>query len=229
MQPRLCFFENVDGHITLGLREVIGELESMGYAVSWGVFSAAEVGAPHRRKRVFILAHRNGTRLEGYWRPVTEHDAQRRQKTNEHSWPSYPSQPQHRWEPPRVVGNSESESKFNRLSRQNDHLEQSNKVVGDSLFEQNNGRKLRSLGQEERIGACGNDAVAVASEVVGDSRAGQTQPSLGGNLDGTSSGMDYAELCISYDNRTDELRLLGNGVVPATAEKAFRTLIKQIK
>jgi hypothetical protein len=40
--------------------------------------------------------------------------------------------------------------------------------------------------------------------------------------------MDYAELCVSCDNRTDELRLLGNGVVPATAEKAFRTLIEKL-
>ena len=30
---------------------------------------------------------------------------------------------------------------------------------------------------------------------------------------------------VSCDSRTDELRLLGNGVVPATAETAFRTLI----
>jgi hypothetical protein len=29
-------------------------------------------------------------------------------------------------------------------------------------------------------------------------------------------------------NRTDELRLLGNGVVPATAERAFRVLIQQL-
>jgi hypothetical protein len=32
----------------------------------------------------------------------------------------------------------------------------------------------------------------------------------------------------SQGNRTDELRLLGNGVVPATAAKAFMTLINQI-
>ena len=32
------------------------------------------------------------------------------------------------------------------------------------------------------------------------------------------------DLYTSCDNRTDELRLLGNGVVPATAELAFRTL-----
>jgi len=48
---------------------------------------------------------------------------------------------------------------------------------------------------------------------------------LGGNSHGAAGRMDYAELCVSCDNRTDELRLLGNGVVPATAEKAFKTLI----
>jgi len=57
MQPRLCFFENVEGHISLGLREVIEELESIGYKTTWGIFSAAEVGAPHRRKRIFIMAY----------------------------------------------------------------------------------------------------------------------------------------------------------------------------
>ena len=31
------------------------------------------------------------------------------------------------------------------------------------------------------------------------------------------------------DSRTDELKMLGNGVVPATVEKAFRTLVGKIK
>jgi hypothetical protein len=35
-------------------------------------------------------------------------------------------------------------------------------------------------------------------------------------------------LCVSGDNRIDELRLLGNGVVPATATRAFLTLIKEL-
>ena len=52
----------------------------------------------------------------------------------------------------------------------------------------------------------------------------QTEPTLGGDADGFASRMDYEELCHSVDNRTDELRLLGNGVVPATAERAFRVL-----
>ena len=55
IRPVQCFFENVEGHISLGLREVIEDLESLGYSTTWGVFSAAEVGAPHQRKRVYVL------------------------------------------------------------------------------------------------------------------------------------------------------------------------------
>jgi len=65
------------------------------------------------------------------------------------------------------------------------------------------------------------DAVGHASE----NQYWQTEPALGGDAHGAADGMDYAQLCVSGDNRTDELRLLGNGVVPATAERAFRTLI----
>jgi hypothetical protein len=57
----------------------------------------------------------------------------------------------------------------------------------------------------------------------------ETQPSLGGDADGTSDWMGHAELYESCDNRTDELRLLGNGVVPATSEKAFRVLLEKLQ
>ncbi len=64
---------------------------------------------------------------------------------------------------------------------------------------------------------------------IGDAKLhGQTQPPLGGDADGTSDWLGYAELCIACDNRTDELRLLGNGVVPATAERAFRVLMEEL-
>ena len=35
---------------------VVSRLEFLGYKVEWGIFSASEVGAPHQRKRLFILA-----------------------------------------------------------------------------------------------------------------------------------------------------------------------------
>jgi DNA (cytosine-5)-methyltransferase 1 len=55
-----------------------------------------------------------------------------------------------------------------------------------------------------------------------------SEPALVRDLDGASGGLDYAQLSVAYDNRTDELRLLGNGVVPQTAELAFRELIKEL-
>jgi len=54
-EPRRVFFENVEGHLSLGISEVLEDLENLGYRVEVGIFSAAEVGAPHQRKRVFIL------------------------------------------------------------------------------------------------------------------------------------------------------------------------------
>jgi hypothetical protein len=35
-------------------------------------------------------------------------------------------------------------------------------------------------------------------------------------------------IATSIDNRTDELRLLGNGVVPQTAERAWRVLVEEL-
>jgi len=63
---------------------------------------------------------------------------------------------------------------------------------------------------------------------VGSASNRQTQPSLGGDSDGSAYRMDDAELFLTSDNRTDELRLLGNGVVPATATRAFLTLMDQL-
>ena len=53
-RPRSVFFENVQGHVTSGLRTVLRDLESLGYRRTWGLFTAGEVGARHKRKRCFI-------------------------------------------------------------------------------------------------------------------------------------------------------------------------------
>ena len=61
-QPRIVFLENVEGIISSKtpdgesvLQYVLRELEGLDYIATAGVFSAAEVSAPHQRKRVFIL------------------------------------------------------------------------------------------------------------------------------------------------------------------------------
>lgn len=55
----LVFVENVPGHLSLGFDAVCRELQDMGYRIAAGVFSAAEVGASHRRERLFCMAYRD--------------------------------------------------------------------------------------------------------------------------------------------------------------------------
>ena len=60
-----CFFENVPGMANKSVdwyyyRSVRPRLQEMGFRAAEGFFTAAEVGAPHRRERLFILAQRDG-------------------------------------------------------------------------------------------------------------------------------------------------------------------------
>ena len=64
-RPGWVFLENVPGLVTLGLRDVLQDLGQMGYRTTWNIFSAEEVGAPHQRKRVFILAKLPNASCEG--------------------------------------------------------------------------------------------------------------------------------------------------------------------
>lgn len=57
---------------------------------------------------------------------------------------------------------------------------------------------------------------------------GETQSQMGGDLDGSSGGVGQPSLYESNCDRASELRMLGNGVVPQSCERAFRILIDRI-
>lgn len=57
LRPRIAFFENVRGHLTLGLTEVLEDLAGIGWNAQWACVRASDVGAPHHRERLFILAY----------------------------------------------------------------------------------------------------------------------------------------------------------------------------
>ena len=56
-RPTWIIGENVTGLISLGLDEVLADLESEGYATRTFNISACSVGAPHLRQRLWIIAH----------------------------------------------------------------------------------------------------------------------------------------------------------------------------
>ena len=62
VQPRFVFVENSPMLTSRGLGRVLGDLAAMGFDAEWGVVSAADVGAPHKRDRIWIMgyAHNDG-------------------------------------------------------------------------------------------------------------------------------------------------------------------------
>jgi DNA (cytosine-5)-methyltransferase 1 len=56
VRPRYAFVENSPMLTSRGLGTVLKDLAQMGFNAEWGVFSAADVGANHKRERIWICA-----------------------------------------------------------------------------------------------------------------------------------------------------------------------------
>ncbi|MGV2383710.1 MAG UNVERIFIED_CONTAM: DNA cytosine methyltransferase [Thermobifida fusca] len=56
LRPRYAFFENVANHLRLGFADVLADLAALGFDAEWTTVRASDVGAPHQRRRLFVLA-----------------------------------------------------------------------------------------------------------------------------------------------------------------------------
>ena len=218
-RPPLVFFENVEGIISSKLKgdrwsdpagtsvllHVLRELERSGYEATAGVFSAREIGAPHQRKRVFILGRRSDLGTSG--RDLVSGLLER--------------------------GGGEGlnlANPFNKDKRRYP-LKQSQGLRAKSAD-----RKTDRFKRPDSSTKLKNDTSAAYPAPRGRDQYSwepprvtrEAEPAMGRDLDGAPGRVDYAELSRSVDNRTDELRMLGNGVVPDTAARAFRVLWGQL-
>lgn len=62
LRPGLVLLENVAALVKRGLADCLSDLATLGYDAEWDVVAASDVGAPHQRKRIFVLA----------WSPYSE-------------------------------------------------------------------------------------------------------------------------------------------------------------
>ena len=83
-RPSWVVFENVYGHISLGLDEVLSDLEHEGYTSRTFVVPAASVDAPHKRNRVWIVGRsRDVADTDSLDRGSVQEPRQRQQKSAE--------------------------------------------------------------------------------------------------------------------------------------------------
>ncbi len=201
-EPEWCFFENVAGHLTLGFEQVAQDLEEMGYRVTAGLFTAAEVGAPQRRQRLFILA-----RHARFVADTGRSSDERRDDT-------------------RGVGGVRSERESTKTQRKRSRVD----VSGgrDDVGRADNPR-LEGWGETEQEGADERAAWPPGPEerdrwagvdprlypAVADTEA-PAQPTVRGVAHG-------------FPRRVDRLKALGNAVVPDVVALAWRTLVKELE
>jgi DNA (cytosine-5)-methyltransferase 1 len=62
LRPRYAIMENVGALAFRGLDSVLGSLAALGYDAEWQDIRASDVGAPHRRERIWIVAYPSGER-----------------------------------------------------------------------------------------------------------------------------------------------------------------------
>jgi len=57
LRPQWVLLENVAAHLSLGFDRTLTDLAALGFDADWSVVSACSMGAPHRRRRLFCVAH----------------------------------------------------------------------------------------------------------------------------------------------------------------------------
>lgn len=217
VRPRYALLENVPGlvaHEYFGT--VLGDLAALGFSAEWGVFGADDVGAPHRRKRLWILAYTDETGR-----------AQRRRAFTASSKLGAV-------EPGGEVADA------NRGGQLRGRLEERGGVEGAPGSELDG---CDSRGRGDGAGRGGQEAEGLADPSREQSyRAGEAR--TGGRREHSDSGSwwdrDPADegpesesfvgrVAHGVGNRVDRLRALGNGQVPAVVVRAWQELYERTR
>jgi DNA (cytosine-5)-methyltransferase 1 len=240
--PRFVFVENSPMLTSRGLGRVLGDLAAMGYDAEWCVLGANDVGAPHRRKRIWILAHladsaklqRNGRDHHAgisprgeqvsefgndCWTPIMAHAGHLRRRDR-----AEPTETQ----PTAITGRGEV------ADATKSGLEGSGERRGTLA---GGGGPRRATEPPEGCGEVGNTASErqsrpwqswYASDPAedGEGQADRPWAERVGYIWGTESRL--GRVAHGVANRMDRLKSIGNGQVPSVAALAWRILSNRI-
>ncbi len=198
VRPRYAFIENSPMLVVRGLDRVVCDLAEMGYDARWGVVGADDVGAPHRRKRIWIVAHAS-REFGNKWRAKPEGFERETGATNG------------RAELANAVRDGLQGERENGSTTRPTGLRNragSNEVECLSNSEDERilrGERCEGEGGSEREPFCGGEAVD------GCGQWWAVEPDVGRVADGV-------------DHRVDRLKAIGNGQVPLVAATAWELL-----
>ena len=220
IRPRYVFVENVPGLLANeAMRRVLGDLSALGFNAEWECVRASDVGAPHRRERVFILAMDDSRSERRQQKPRSPHGDESQDEGRSST---------HDNEPPSAnKALADTNTAIGRQGEQGGGEEgrtpagRASEELGHADSERLERRcEPETAGARFGLDSCAGAQVCDlppfppgpsgdwASYLAADSRL---EPAVLRGPDG-----------LAY--RNDRLRLTGNGVVPLQAAAAFTTL-----
>ena len=241
MGPRLAILENVRGHLSLGFDSVLADLASVGWSARWGVVRASDAGAPHQRARLFIVAHPSSGSL-----PRASPDGDRLRLTTERgdrSTADASGQRHGRGQDAGMVGRlgatAESSGRQASTTRSQSGHRSPAATADTQGNQQRKQAEPRPLRHESGDGVgvhWGNYGPAVArwERVIGRRAPAPTEP---GRTGAPRLAPRFVEWMMGLPpgwvtdpsigiSRNDQLKALGNGVVPQQAALALDVLLK---
>jgi len=213
IRPRYVFIENSPMLLIRGFDRVLCGLSEMGYDARWGIISAADVGAPHLRKRIWVVAQSQRTRTRD---KAGKASLQRRDGPETRATPIRQGHGEvgsiRAYTDGSTLANARG-GRFGEQGKGEDELQGGTEVVGGSkdvadsegsgleIAKKRSGRK-QELPGSECYRLCG-----------GREAKGWWQSERG--LDRVAYGVAH---------RVDRLKAIGNGQVPKCAEAAWKIL-----
>lgn len=241
LRPGIVVLENVRGHLSLGFDQVLADLTEIGYDACWQIVRASDVGAPHQRARLFILAYPISSRLQRSRRQTPElgietptnssSERQERQKSiaelegqrsSEHSEIVTNSDSNAREESRRTDRKLSKPSiglRYGQDERQTGHEYRcSGKTIGDAFNKQ-----LPPDGKMSELGWRFNSRSQMClQEIPNQLVDGKLNAPFVEYMMGLLPGW-VTDLGLS---RAQQLKMLGNGVVPQQAYHALEILMR---
>ena len=208
VRPRFVFVENSPMLTSRGLGRVLGDLASMGFDARWGVLGAADIGAPHKRDRIWICAKWRGLL------PHAQHNRIRWWEQQQESFEKAFGELANTRCELRSKGNSRIMDTKTKIGSPSPIFNQSS---GEGFFEQTKSNGEMGYSKSTRFTPCleGQKQGESWRASIGSSQWWEVEPPVDRVVDGMV-------------DRVDRLKAIGNGQVPLCAATAWRILSESL-
>ena len=210
IRPRYALIENVPMLLHRGLGRVICDLAQIGYDAEWQIISAADLGAPHLRNRIWIVAYPGHLRRRHHVGGDVELRGRQQAETAQRS----ASQPE-------IAGSSQESQVMAypiSINGGNPHRsEPSDSLEGKGPGEPDRARGgSRTMADSDQSGLEGRHS-GIMSECAGQQSAGARSTSASGPDGYWLTEPNVGRVADGVPHRVDRLRGLGNAIVPQCA------------